>query len=213
MLLSLYGTRIHFMNIQSFSQQQLVVAWFKQQLDNKELCEKLKKIKLVVTDVDGCLTPSNIMLMDGGDEGKDFCIQDGYGIDQCLKHNLLQIAFLTGRNSASTAARAKRLGIVPELCVMGVVEEKKDSVIQMQERLSIRKEETLFFGDDAQDYKTYSVISLFASPANAVFYVYAGADIQLPLIGGHGAMRLLIDLILFVQQKHFAQSLLTQALI
>ena len=127
------------------SESQLVTDWFKQAIANKELCEKLKKIKFVVTDVDGCLTPSNIMLMDGGDEGKDFCTQDGYAIDQCLKNGLLHIAFLTGRNSASTAARAKRLGILPQFCVMGVVEEKKDSVLQMQEQLEVTIEETLFF--------------------------------------------------------------------
>lgn len=202
--------RNFFVNNQ-LSQSKLVTTWFKEQLLNKELCEKLKKIKLVVTDVDGCLTPSNIMLMDGGDEGKDFCIQDGYGIDQCLKQNLLHIAFLTGRKSDSTAARAKRLGVLSELCVMGVIEEKKDSVLQMQQRLGLTKEETVFLGDDAQDYKTRSVITLFASPANAVFYVYNHADIQLPLIGGHGAMRLLLDLILYVQGKHFAQSLITES--
>ena len=188
-----------------------VQAWFKAMLNDHELCEKLKKIKFIISDVDGCLTPANIMLMDSGDEGKDFSVQDGYVIHKSLQEKLLSIGLLTGRNSPSTAARAQRLGIAAELCVMGVVEEKKASVVVMQNLVGATYEQTLFFGDDAQDYNVRPVVSLFASPANAVFYVYQKADIQLPLVGGHGAFRLLLDLILYVQNKHFCQDLISEA--
>ena len=193
-------------------QAEQVLLWFKQVLTNAPLCEKLKKIKFMVTDVDGCLTNNNITLMDSLDEGKDFSIQDGYAIKQSVEKGLLQIALLTGRVSESTRARAARIKILPELCVMGVVEEKEATVIKMQHDFNFTKEETLFFGDAVQDYKVRSVVGLSAAPANAVFYVHQAADVKLPLKGGHGAMRLLIDLILYLQNKHFAQELITAAL-
>jgi len=43
------------------------------------LKEKIKKIKLLILDVDGVMTNGDIILNDQGKEIKIFNVQDGYG--------------------------------------------------------------------------------------------------------------------------------------
>ena len=83
------------------------INWFKEILQNKPLIEKLKKIKLIISDIDGCLTNGKVY---GEEEIKGFCVQDGFGTVKALEAGL-NIAFITGKNSDQTKARAKTLGI------------------------------------------------------------------------------------------------------
>lgn len=45
-----------------------------------ELHEALKKIKMLVMDVDGVLTDGRIIIDSDGKESKNFDVQDGFGI-------------------------------------------------------------------------------------------------------------------------------------
>ena len=53
---------------------------------------------------------------------------------------------------------------------------------------------------------------IFACPNNAVFYVKHHANLIVDKHGGDSAFRLLIDLVLYLQNKHFAQSFIENAL-
>jgi len=98
--------------------------WFLENLNNKNLFERLKQIKIIITDIDGCLTNANLMisenqyLKDNENSkiiGKSFCVQDGFGISTAIKNNLILIAFLSGRSDKATDIRAKMLGIPDDL--------------------------------------------------------------------------------------------------
>ncbi len=171
----------------------------------------LQNIKLIITDVDGCLTDANIYLPDGGEPVKGFSVQDGYATKHALDVGL-QIAFLSGKNSSATTTRAAKLGIPEQLCAVGICENKIAQVHRMQEFAGASKEETLFFGDDVLDIEVKEAVGTFACPQNALFYVHHASDLHVPKRGGQGAFRLLLDLVLYAQQKHFAQSLIDAAL-
>jgi len=181
------------------------LVWFTETLKNKSLIEKIKKIKLIITDIDGCLTDSNVY---GIREDKGFSVQDGFATKQAQKQGV-KIAFLTGKDSPHVKERAKILGIPDELVFIGVYKNKIEKVKQIQESLGIPKEETLYFGDDFLDYEAKDAVELFTCPLNTPFYIQKQADLIIPKNGGVNVFRLLLDLVLYVQNKHFAQKLTT----
>src|SRR5437879_11125940 len=72
-----------------------------------------RRLKLVGFDVDGVLTDNGVYIGMVGDhpvEFKRFHIQDGIGI-RMLRSAGLAVAWVSGRESAATALRARELGV------------------------------------------------------------------------------------------------------
>ena len=187
------------------------ITWFKAQLSNSMLSTKLTTIRLIIADVDGALTDNMLYQQENGAEIKGYSVQDGFGITHALKAGL-QVAIVTGKSSPIIQERARKLGIPEELCRLGMDKDKKAAVQEIQKILGITKEETVIFGDDVLDIGARSEAAVFACPLNALFYVRSGADLVVPRTGGDGAFRMLLDLILFLQNKHFATEIIKQAL-
>src|SRR5471030_754453 len=72
--------------------------------------EALRKIKVVVMDVDGVLTDGRIIMDSNGVETKNFDVQDGFGI-VFLRKCGIKTAIISARESAVVAHRAKDLKI------------------------------------------------------------------------------------------------------
>lgn len=187
--------------------------WFKECLKNKKLIAKLKKIKLVISDVDGSLTDTKLLVTEK-EIGKSFSIQDGFATSKAIKTTDLLIAFLSGRDDKATCIRAKMLEIPEDLCFTGkdANVDKTIKIRLMQKNRKIKPEETLLFGDDFLDVDAKSAVGTFVCPQNTPFYFQDLADAIVPLHGGDSAFRLLLDLILYVQKKHFAQKYIDTAL-
>jgi len=186
--------------------------WFKSCLKNNNLVDKIKKIKLIITDVDGCLTDGQSFFYEDGNRSKGFSVQDGFAISQILKTTDLLIAFLSGRKDNSAKLRAQQLGIPNDLYFEGFCNGKKEQTIHIQQSKNISKQETLFFGDDFLDAQCKELVGMFVCPQNALFYIAHQADLIIPQNGDHNVFRTLLDLILFIQEKHFAQEMITQAI-
>lgn len=195
--------------------------WFIKNLANKDLVKKIKNIKIIITDIDGCLTDGRLTLADSRYPkdndysrhiAKSFCVQDGYAVATCTKNNLLPIAFLTGRTDEATKIRAKMVGIPENLCFTGISQKKIEKVQKIQKQNNISKDQTLYFGDDFLDYETIDAIGLMCSPENSPFYFQEKADLVIPRSGGNGAFRLLLDFVLYVKNKHFAQNFIEKAI-
>ena len=184
--------------------------WFKTCLGDQNLVAQLKKIKLIVSDIDGALTDGRVLYHVGDDIIKGFSVQDGFGMMWGAKAGL-QIALVSGRVDAAARSRAHALGI-SDLYFEGIDTDKSSVVKQIQEKLGVKKDETLMFGDDVLDLQTRPVVGMLATPQNALFYVEHAADIRIPRAGGDGALRLLIDLLLYVQERHFEQDSIVRAL-
>lgn len=189
-----------------------IVTWFKTCLENQGLRQKLEKINFVVADVDGTLTDASIYVTDQGEGGRNFNIQDGYIVKPALKAGLT-IAFMSGKNNASTIERGTSLGIDKELCQVGI-KDKRIAIKRLQEKYNFSVQQSALIGDDFLDAQVTQakLVSIFACPTNTPFYLSPLANLTLPLPGGHGAFRLFIDLILYAQNKHFAQDLIELSL-
>jgi 3-deoxy-D-manno-octulosonate 8-phosphate phosphatase (KDO 8-P phosphatase) len=186
--------------------------WFKKCCSNKQLVNKLKKIKLIICDVDGTLTDATVYTSEEGEGGCFFSVQDGYITKPALATGL-HIALVSGKSNLSTQIRGSKIGISEDMCIDGVKE--KISIAQkLQEKFSLGTNQMMIFGDDFLDatVKKNKTVGFYACPQNTPFYLQPLADLIVPAAGGTCAFRLLLDLILFANKKHFAQSLIEKIL-
>lgn len=184
------------------------LAWFKSCLANKTLVNSLKNIKLIISDVDGALTDASIYVTEEKEEGRCFSVQDGYNFKPVLNSGVL-IALMSGKDNKSTIIRGTSLGIPENMCLVGITDKITATKKLLQEK-NLTLEQTLFFGDDFLDanVKVKNSSILFACPNNTPFYLQSVADIITPKNGGNQAFRLLLDLVLYVQNNHFAQEII-----
>lgn len=189
------------------------LLWFKVMLSNKYFVERLKNVSLVITDVDGSLTDGTVHFDHTGEANREYSPQDGYAIRMAME-NGIKVAFLSGNAGASIASRARKLKVPENMIVLGS-HDKRSAVKQLQTLSGVTNMQTLIFGDDYLDaaVKESEPDILFAMPNNGIFYLQPLADCVTPAKAGpESALRLLLDLLLFVQNKHTAQHFIHQAL-
>ena len=154
--------------------------------------KRLRRIKLLVLDVDGVLTDGGLWFDASGQLIKRFDVRDGLGI-RLLQQVGIEIAFLSGGQGGATEMRARQLGI--QHCLVGI-KDKPEALLQLQQRLGINIAETAFVGDDLNDLAVRPVVGLLIAPADACAPVQQGAHAVLRKRGGHGAIRELAERIL-----------------
>lgn len=163
----------------------------------EELKNRLKKIELLALDVDGVLTDGTINIGAEGELFKAFHAQDGMGIS-CAHRAGLKIAIITGRRSEIIHRRCGELKV--ELLREGVTDKRLELVTLAQE-LGLDTQQIAFMGDDLNDLPAFSVSSVSFAPGDAVVDVHERADVVCQHLGGHGAVREAIELILRAQKK------------
>ena len=146
-------------------------------------------IELIVLDVDGTMTDSRITYSEAGDEIKSFNVKDGLAIASWRRLGK-QVAIITGRSSKIVARRAQELRI--EHFYQGV-ENKKEVLDKLLEKLDIRMENVAAIGDDLNDLSMLKAAKLSFVPRDASAYVDKIADVILTKKGGDGAVREMIE--------------------
>lgn len=148
-------------------------------------------IKLIVLDVDGCLTDGKLIYSADAIESKAFNVKDGLGISSWVKMGN-SVAIITGRNSSIVEKRAKELGITH--LHQGIKD--KDRVIkEIVESMGITFEEVAAIGDDLNDYNMLKLVARSFTPNNGVKEIKEIIDVVLTHDGGDGAVREMIDIL------------------
>lgn len=164
---------------------------------NTSVYEKAKKIKCLVTDLDGVLTNGYLYLSSNGDELKAFHVQDGMGLKLLMCADII-IACITTSTNFVVEKRMKQLGI--EHFYMGQVN-KEEAFSNLQKKLNLPLDAFAYIGDDLPDMSLIQKVGLGVAVNNAVKMVKDSADYVTEKAGGEGAMRELCDLILDAQDK------------
>ena len=146
-------------------------------------------IELIVLDVDGTMTNSQITYSENGDEIKSFNVKDGLAIASWRKLGK-QVAIITGRSSQIVQRRAKELKI--EHYYQGV-ENKKEVLEELLQKLDISMENVAAIGDDLNDLSMLKTAKISFVPQDASSYVDKVADVVLSKRGGKGAVREMIE--------------------
>jgi len=157
--------------------------------------DKMRKITMLMTDVDGVLTDGRIVFLGEGDEAKMYNVKDGFGFK--LWHRVGHLsAWVTARVSTAASKRAEELGITE---YREAAPNKRLAVEEIAKKWSLQKEQIAFVGDDLSDLPAMGCAGLAVTVADASEEVKANADIVLDRRGGHAAVRQLIELILKAQ--------------
>ncbi len=158
-------------------------------LPDSELAARAKRVRLVVTDVDGVLTDAGVYYSERGEELRRFSLRDWMGVER-LREAKLETAFLTRERSAMTQARAAKL----KIRYVGVgVENKRGKLAEIERETAFRAHEIAYIGDDVNDVEIMRAIvdagGLTAAPGDAFDAALEVATFRTTAIGGHGAFR------------------------
>jgi 3-deoxy-D-manno-octulosonate 8-phosphate phosphatase (KDO 8-P phosphatase) len=146
---------------------------------------KLKRIKLLLLDVDGVLTDGGIIYNDNGAETKVFNVKDGLGI-RLLMEAGIHIGIVTGRRSNALYRRCKDLGIN---IIYDGVDNKIDVLDALLDQTGVSVEEVAFIGDDLPDLALMKIIGLSIAVGDAQKTILDNADMVTSAKGGYGAVR------------------------
>jgi 3-deoxy-D-manno-octulosonate 8-phosphate phosphatase (KDO 8-P phosphatase) len=169
-------------------------------MQKKNLTTKLKKIRMVLLDVDGVLTDGRISIGNVGlaiTEMKFFDSHDGFGIKRAIDLGL-RIGILTGRRSELVESRARELGITD---IYQGLEDKMSAYDDVKNYAGVRDDEICYIGDDIPDLPVLSKVGFSAAPAGAMADILAEVDYIAKKDGGRGAVREILDMILKAQKK------------
>jgi 3-deoxy-D-manno-octulosonate 8-phosphate phosphatase (KDO 8-P phosphatase) len=157
-----------------------------------ELLEKMRKIKLVILDVDGVLTDDTVFVGPEGMEFKRFCIADGLGIHLARKYGI-EVALLSGRPSPATLVRARELGIDD---ILQKPEDKLNFYNHLKSKYHLDDENIAFMGNDLVDIGVLKQCGLAFAVPDSPETIRRAADYVTRKPGGFGAVREVLDMIL-----------------
>jgi 3-deoxy-D-manno-octulosonate 8-phosphate phosphatase (KDO 8-P phosphatase) len=172
-------------------------------MDKNTLTERLLKIKLMISDVDGVFTDGALYIGHNGEEFKRFNVLDGAGI-ALLKAAEIPMAVISGRESGVTLHRMRELGLDEHLYQGNLAKLEPYRVIRG--KFGLQDTEILYIGDDLVDIPLIRRVGVGVAVANAPQLVKEAADYVTAASGGHGAVREVIELLLKTQNK-FATAL------
>ena len=152
-------------------------------------------IKLLACDVDGVLTDGSLTFDESGSLLQTFFVRDGFGLVAARRAGLI-IAWISGRESAVAQKRFEELNL--NHCVLGC-DDKAAALSDLQNQYNFTPEQCCFIGDDIPDLAAFAVCGLKVAVADAVPVVTGRADYITRARGGRGAVREVIDLILYAQ--------------
>lgn len=158
------------------------------------LTSRLRRVKLLLCDVDGVLTDGSLFI-GGNIEGKRFHIQDGLGLG-ALRKSGIRVGWISNRPSAATVRRAK------ELKIDFLKQERRNKVAVIEEllaQLQLTWEQVCYVGDDIVDLGPLKRAGVGIAVANAVPEVMAQAEYVTRARGGSGAVRDVCELLLKAQ--------------
>ena len=173
---------------------------------DKNIIERVKKVKLIIADVDGVLTDGAIYK--GGNEItyksfnnfelKKFSVLDGAGV-ALAKLLDFHIAFISGRKSSATEIRANELNITD---VYNGTLNKMTPYKDLKSKYSLNDEDIAFIGDDIIDLNLMENVGAPIAVANAYHLVKDTAIYTTSLPGGQGAFREAIDWLAMCQGRY-----------
>ena len=166
--------------------------------ERREPCD-LKAVKAVILDVDGVLTDGSVVIDSDGREIKRFHVRDGGAIRWLAKAGI-HVAWLSGRQSGATAARAAALGV--ERVIQGTGHgDKLAAYGQLTQTLGVGDHEVCYMGDDLHDLAVMQRVGFAAAPADAVDEIKDVAHLVTRAPGGRGAVRELTEHLLKAQNR------------
>lgn len=154
--------------------------------------DRLKRLKLLVFDVDGVLTDNSVFMGENRNEYKRFNIADGLGFYMARRVGL-ELALVSGRYSAATDSRAQELGVIE---VHQDIIDKAAAITMLRRKYGLEIDEISYMGDDFIDLKAMDVVGVRITVPHSPRLLQERVDYVTRRKAGDGAAREFIDMVL-----------------
>jgi 3-deoxy-D-manno-octulosonate 8-phosphate phosphatase (KDO 8-P phosphatase) len=157
----------------------------------------LTKIKGIIFDVDGVLSPDSIPLHPSGEPMRVINTKDGYAMQLAAKQGF-HLGIITGGDSSAVRKRFESLGF---RYVYLKAKYKLNEFNDFLQKTGLSPDEICYVGDDIPDYEIMKQVGLPVCPADAVPEIKAISKYISHKSGGSGVGRDIIEQILKTQGK------------
>jgi YrbI family 3-deoxy-D-manno-octulosonate 8-phosphate phosphatase len=155
--------------------------------------EKTKKIKIVLTDVDGVLSDGGKYYTKNGEIVKKFDTRDGMGVNVLLR-NKIKTIIVTKETSQIVKKWAKEMNIT---YIYNGIRKKESILMKICKNFKVTPAEIAYIGDDINDIELMKKVGFSGTPKNSDFSTKKIADYVCKNNGGQSAFREFADIILY----------------
>ena len=166
-----------------------------------ELLLRAQPVRVLLLDVDGVLTPGDLLVGAEGEQLKRFSTLDGHGL-KLLGSCGVRAVVVSGRDSPALRARLRELGLL-EHSVLGRSHKLPGAQGVLRE-LGLEWEQAAVIGDDWPDLPLLVRARLAACPPQSHAEVLARVHYRTRAGAGRGAVREICDLLLCAQGAYAA---------
>jgi YrbI family 3-deoxy-D-manno-octulosonate 8-phosphate phosphatase len=158
----------------------------------KNIEKKCKKIKMVLTDVDGVLTDGGMYYSNDGEIMKKFNTRDGMGV-KLLSERKIGTIIITSENSSIVKKRGKKIKVLKTY--VGI--SKKELLLpEICKKHSLSLQNIAYIGDDVNDFEIMSNVGFSCTPNDGSEKIKEIVDYVTTVKGGSGVFREVTNLIL-----------------
>lgn len=161
--------------------------------------EKLKKVKMLITDVDGVLTDGGLYYTADGLVMKKFYVKDGFGSFLLREHGF-KVGIITSDKSPMGQVRGARLQF--DYVYTGIFD-KHEALHEICEKEGFSPEAVAYIGDDLNDRSIIAEAGFTVAPKDAHSDILAVVDYISELKGGEGVFREIADAILTINSIQY----------
>jgi 3-deoxy-D-manno-octulosonate 8-phosphate phosphatase (KDO 8-P phosphatase) len=160
-------------------------------LQTADLTERLKRIRLLILDVDGVMTDGRVFWLENHGWTRNFHVKDGYGL-QLLMRAGISVAVISGGDSKDVRVRMEFLKI--PYVFLGDADKTK-ALRKIIRATGLDTSQMAFMGDDLIDIPILEKVGLPVTVPHAVDAVKDRCHYITQAAGGFGAVRELADAI------------------
>lgn len=151
--------------------------------------KEFPKIKMFLTDCDGCLTDGGMYYSEKDDELKKFNTRDGMGFGLLRKQGIIT-GIITSESVDLNRRRAEKLKL--DVLEAGC-EDKLSAIKKYCEQYGIALKNVCYIGDDINDIEAIKMVGLGCCPVDAMPEVKAVAKYVTKAKGGEGVIREVVE--------------------
>jgi len=156
-----------------------------------------EKIKIVVFDIDGCLTDGVYQISQSGEVTKSFYTRDFYAIEQLMRNNI-KVMILSQSHDLVIHEQIKRIldhsdfwnqcFINNILVVKTEVDDKVREILTFGQKYSLQWRNIAYMGDAENDFECLKLAGFSGCPTDAIPEIRDIAMYPSDYKGGHGAV-------------------------
>ena len=158
----------------------------------KLLLSKIKKIEILLTDVDCVLTDCGMYYDKRGDSMKKFHTRDGMAVTLLRKKSIPTI-IVTKEKTIIVRKWAKRMKVYKTYD--GIID-KVSILSKICKTFNVKSEQVAYIGDDVNDLELLKSVGFSAVPNDAISEAKIIADYICKTNGGNGVLREIADLVI-----------------